>query len=111
MLEALIGEVPDEDEPAEAPIVRREDGSLMVDGLLGANELREHLGLGGLPREEEADYHTVGGMVMDNLGRVPASGDRFDWEGFTFEVLDMDGRRVDKVLITPPRGIGTEHAP
>jgi putative hemolysin len=111
VLEALIGEVPDEDEPAEAPIVRREDGSLMVDGLLGANELREHLGLGGLPREEEADYHTVGGMVMDNLGRVPASGDRFDWEGFTFEVLDMDGRRVDKVLITPPRGIGTEHAP
>ncbi len=110
VLEALIGEVPDEDEPAEAPIVRREDGSLMVDGLLGANELREHLGLGGLPREE-ADYHTAGGMVMDNLGRVPAAGDRFDWEGYTFEVLDMDGRRVDKVLITPPRGIGTEHAP
>jgi putative hemolysin len=110
VLEALIGEVPDEDEPAEAPIVRRADGSLMVDGLLGVNELREHLGLGGLPREE-ADYHTVGGMVMDNLGRVPATGDRFDWEGYTFEVLDMDGRRVDKVLITPPRGIGTEHAP
>ena len=64
-----------------------------------------------LPREEEADYHTVGGMVMDNLGRVPAAGDSFDWKGYTFEVLDMDGRRVDKVLITPPRGIGTEHAP
>ena len=111
VLEALIGEVPDEDEPAEAAIVRREDGSLMVDGLLGANELRERLGLGELPREEEADYHTVGGMVMDNLGRVPATGDRFDWEGYTFEVLDMDGRRVDKVLITPPRGIGLEHAP
>jgi putative hemolysin len=110
VLEALIGEVPDEDEPAEAPIVRRADGSLMVDGLLGVNELREHLGFGGLPREE-VDYHTVGGMVMDNLGRVPATGDRFDWEGYTFEVLDMDGRRVDKVLITPPRGIGTEHAP
>jgi putative hemolysin len=111
VLEALIGEVPDEEEPAEAPIVRREDGSLMVDGLLGANELKEHLGLGGLPREEEAGYHTVGGMVMDNLGRVPATGDRFDWEGFTFEVLDMDGRRVDKVLITPPRGVDPEHAP
>jgi putative hemolysin len=111
VLEALIGEVPDEDELAEAPIVRREDGSLMVDGLLGANELREHLGLGGMPREEEADYHTVGGLVMDNLGRIPAAGDRFDWEGHTFEVLDMDGRRVDKVLITPPRGVGPEHVP
>ena len=53
----------------------------------------------------------MGGMVMDNLGRVPAVGDRFDWEDFTFEVLNMDGRRVDKVLITPPRGIGPEHAP
>ena len=103
VLEALIGEVPDEDEPAEEPIVRREDDSLLVDGLLGANELRGHLGLGALPREEEADYHTVGGLVMDNLGRVPAAGDRFEWDGHTFEVLDMDGRRVDKVLITPPR--------
>jgi len=45
----------------------------------------------------------VGGLVMDNLGRVPAAGDRFEWDGQTFEVLDMDGRRVDKVLITPPR--------
>ena len=103
MLEALIGEVPDEDEPAEEPIVRREDDSLLVDGLLGANELRGYLGLGALPREEEADYHTVGGLVMDNLGRVPAAGDRFEWDGNTFEVLDMDGRRVDKVLITHPR--------
>jgi putative hemolysin len=113
VLEALIGEVPDEEGPAETPIVRREDGSLMVDGLLVANELREHLGLGRPPREEEADYHTVGGMVMDNLGRVPATGDRFDWEGYTFEVLDMDGRRVDKVLIIPSSAerSGAEHPP
>ena len=66
--------------------------------------------LDALPREEEADYHTVGGMVMDNLGRVPAAGDRFDWEGYTFEVLDMDGRRVDKVLVTSSPGrFGPEH--
>jgi putative hemolysin len=83
----------------------------MVDGLLGANVLKDHLGLDALPREEEeADYHTVGGMVMDNLGRVPAAGDRFDWEGYAFEVLDMDGRRVDKVLITSsPERFGPEH--
>jgi putative hemolysin len=111
VLEALIGEVPDEGEPDQKPIVRREDGTLIVDGLLGANELKEHLGLGALPREEEANYQTVGGMVMDNLGRVPEEGDRFDWEGYAFEVLDMDGRRVDKVLATPPRGRGPERAP
>jgi putative hemolysin len=112
VLEALVGEVPDADELTEETIVRREDGSWLVDGLLAARELEARLGLGGSSRdEEEADYQTVGGMVMDNLGRVPATGDRFDWEGYTFEVLDMDGRRVDKVLITPPPGIGPEHAP
>jgi putative hemolysin len=84
----------------------------MVDGLLGANELKDHLGLDTLLREEEADYHTVGGMVMDNLGRVPAAGDRFDWEGYTVEVLDMDGRRVDKVLVIPSsERFGPEHTP
>jgi putative hemolysin len=98
VLEALVGDVPEEDEPTEEAIVRREDGSWLVDGLLAAEELKERLGLKELPREEKAEYQTVGGMVMDTLGRVPAEGDRFAWEGYSFEVLDMDGRRVDKVL-------------
>ena len=101
VLEALVGDVPDEDEPTEEAIVQREDGSWLVDGLLAAEELKERLGLKELPREEEAEYQTVGGMVMDTLGRVPAEGDRFVWEGYSFEVLDMDGRRVDKVLASP----------
>jgi putative hemolysin len=101
VLEALVGEVPDEDQPAEEGIVRREDGSWLVDGLLAADELKERLGFRELPHEEEADYQTVGGMVMDALGRVPEEGDRFEWEGHSFEVVDMDGRRVDKVLVTP----------
>jgi putative hemolysin len=98
VLEALVGDVPEEDEPTEEAIMQREDGSWLVDGLLAAEELKERLGLKELPREEEAEYQTVGGMVMDTLGRVPAEGDRFAWEGHSFEVLDMDGRRVDKVL-------------
>jgi putative hemolysin len=84
--------------------VRREDGSWLMDGLLAADELKERLGLSGLPREKEdgeADYQTVGGMVMQALGRVPETGDRFEWEGYSFEVVDMDDRRVDKVLATP----------
>jgi putative hemolysin len=101
VLEALVGDVPEEDEPTEEAIVQREDGSWLVDGLLAAEELKERLGLKELPREEEAEYQTVGGMVMDTLGRVPAEGDRFVWEGYSFEVLDMDGRRVDKVLASP----------
>jgi putative hemolysin len=101
ILEALVGQVPDEVEPAEEAIVRREDGSWLVDGLLAAEDMKERLGLSRLPREEKADYQTVGGMVMDALGRVPAPGDRFEWEGYYFEVVDMDGRRVDKVLMAP----------
>ena len=101
ILEALVSEVPDEDEPAEETIVRRGDGSWLMDGLLAADELKECLGLSSLPREEKADYQTVGGMVMDTLGRVPAAGDRFEWEGYSFEVVDMDGRRVDEVLMAP----------
>jgi putative hemolysin len=100
VLEALVGEVPDEDESAEE-IVRREDGSWLIDGLLAADDLKEHLGLSELPREEEADYQTVGGMVMEALGSVPEEGDRFEWQGYSFEVVDMDDRRVDKVLATP----------
>ena len=111
VLEALVGEVPDEDEPAEEAIVRREDGSWLVDGLLAADELKERLGPSELPRQEEADYQTVGGMVMDVLGRIPAAGDRFEWDGYSFEVLDMDGRRVDKVLIVPIPEADAEDAP
>ena len=111
VLEALVGEVPDEDESAEEAIVRREDGSWLVDGLLAADELKERLGSSGLPlNEQEADYQTVGGMVMDMLGRVPDAGDRFERDGYSFEVLDMDGHRVDKVLITPLRGADAEDA-
>ena len=73
--------------------------------MLAAEELKERFGLEELPSEEKADYQTVGGMVMDTLGRVPAEGDRLEWEGYPFEVLDMDGRRVDKVLIASKRDI------
>jgi putative hemolysin len=111
LLAALVGEVPDEDEPAEEAIVSREDGSWLVDGLLAADGLKEQLGIRGLPREEEADYQTVGGMVMDALGRVPEEGDRFEWEGYSFEVVDMDGRRVDKVLVAPVRNTDPAEAP
>ena len=75
-----------------------------MEGLLPAEEFKERIGLRKLPDEREGDYQTVGGMVMAYLGRVPAAGDRFEWEGFWFEVLDMDGNRVDKVLVARAPG-------
>jgi putative hemolysin len=100
ILEALVGEVPDSHNPAkEPPIVHRADGSWLVDGLLAAEELKVRLGLRELPNEAQGGYQTVGGLVMDQLGRIPVEGDRFGWSGFSFEELDMDGHRVDKVLV------------
>lgn len=102
VLEALVGDL---EGPGQASIVRRGDGSWLVDGLLDAEELEERIG--GVRRpagEQEADYQTVGGMVLAHLGRVPAAGDRFEREGFSFEVVDMDGNRVDKVLVTRTTG-------
>ena len=108
VLEALVGDVPDADALEEEPsMVRRADGSWLVDGLLAAEEMKDRLGLEELPREGEADYQTVGGMMMDTLGRVPEVGDRLEWERYSFEVVDMDGRRVDKVLASPPTSENT----
>lgn len=101
VLEALVGDL---EGPIEAPVVRRADGSLLIEGLMPAEELGDHLGLHHLPEEGEGDYQTVGGMVMAYLGRLPAAGDSFEWEGFYFEVLDMDGNRVDKVLLARTDG-------
>ena len=112
VLEALVGEVPDADGPATESMVRREDGSWLVDGLLAAEELEERLGLDERLRGQgAAGYQTVGGLVMEALGRVPAAGDRFELGGRSFEVLDMDGWRVDKVLVSPRRGPGAEGKP
>jgi putative hemolysin len=101
ILEAIVGDLPSPEELAEPPAVRRDDGSWLLDGALPTDELGEFLGIGELPREHRGDYRTVGGFVMARLGRVPAAGDRVDWGGLRFEVVDMDGRRVDKVLATP----------
>ena len=100
ILEALVGEVPDLHTPAEeAPILRRADGSWLVDGLLAADDFKARLGLRKLPSEPRGDYQTVAGLVIEQLGRIPTTGDCFEWGGLFFEVLDMDGHRVDKVLV------------
>ena len=100
--EAIVGNLPSDDTSEEADIVRREDGSLLVDGLLAIDKLKEAIGLAELPDEESGAYQTVSGLVMTTLGRVPKTADHFDWQGYRFEVVDMDRNRVDKLLIVPP---------
>ena len=99
ILEAIVGELPSRDEPHEPEVTAREDGSWLVDGLLNIDRLKEILHMDSLPDEESGRYHTVSGFMMVQLGGIPSVGQHFEWKGFRFEVLDMDGRRVDKVLI------------
>jgi putative hemolysin len=106
ILEAIVGDLPSPEELAEPEAVRRDDGSWLIDGLMPVEELQELVGLRELPHGASENYETLGGMVMTHLARIPTSGDRFDWEGHRFEVVDMDGHRVDKVLVTPLNGNG-----
>lgn len=83
----------------EAPMaLPREDGSWLLDGLLPIDELKGLLGIQALPEEELGNYHTVGGFVISQLGRVPKKTENFTWGGWRFEVMDMEKNRVDEVL-------------
>ncbi|MBV1798622.1 hemolysin family protein [Siccirubricoccus sp. G192] len=97
LLEAIIGEIGPPEEP-ELPgsAVQRADGSLLLDGMMPSDELRARLDLPALPYQ--GTYHTVAGLMLALLQRVPREGDRIVWAGWRFEIVDMDGRRVDKVL-------------
>jgi putative hemolysin len=100
VLEAIVGEFHTTASPEESSALQREDGSWLLDGLLDAHELEDKLELALLPEGESDTYHTLSGMIMLLLGRIPRTGDRVDWAEWTFEVVDMDGKRIDKVLAT-----------
>ncbi len=100
ILEDILGYVPQFGTVEEQDIVVREDGSLLVDGLCLIDKLKEVLEMDDdLPGEDSGYYHTVGGFVFSQIGGVPTTGDSFNWQTYTFEVVDMDSRRVDKVLV------------
>ena len=100
ILEDLVGDVASVDMPEERQIVPRPDGSWLIDGKLQIDDLKEVLKIPKLPEEESGSYQTLGGLVMLQVGRVPVTGDVFEAAGHRFEVVDMDGKRVDKVLVT-----------
>ena len=103
LLEELVGEMSDPGQAPEEAIVRREDGTYLVDGLLPFVDLAQQL---NLPSPEaildERDFETVAGFVIALLGRIPSVGNTVGWENYRFEVVDMDGKRIDKLLVRPP---------
>jgi len=109
LMGAVMGRIHDtglsaEDDMHEAPVVEREDGSYFIDGALALEELRELIGGGRLPGEEEHDFHTVAGMVIAHFGRIPHVGENFGWNGWRIEVVDLDGPRIDKLLLQRDAG-------
>lgn len=101
VLEAIVGDIPVHNEPDRPQALQREDGSWLLDGLLPIMDVKEILQVERFPDEEEHHFQTLAGFVTSFLGVIPKAGDYFQWQGRRFEVIDMDGNRVDKVLVMP----------
>jgi putative hemolysin len=99
ILEAIVGDIALPEVPEEPPIIQREDSAWLVRGMLPVDELKAFFHIRKLPGEGQRRFQTLGGFAMTHLKRVPAVGDLFECCGYSFEVVEMDGRRVRKVLI------------
>jgi putative hemolysin len=108
IMSEIVGDVPASPGEYEPQAVQREDGSWLVDGMIAVEEFFELFGMKELEFEERGSYQTLGGFVITHLGRIPAAADYFEWEGMRIEVMDMDGNRVDKVLVVPRGNYGNE---
>jgi putative hemolysin len=105
VLEAITGEFGPESAD-DAWAVRREDGSWLMDGLIPVPEIKDRLELKDLPEEDRGRYNTLAGMIMLLLGRLPRTTDVVEWGDWRFEVVDLDGKRVDKVLVSRHPSLG-----
>ena len=101
ILVEIVGDVPSADELDNPQAVQREDGSWLLDGMLSVDEFFKIFAVNDSQGEHRGSYQTLGGFVITHLGRIPNAADHFEWDGMRFEVMDMDGNRVDKVLVVP----------
>ena len=99
ILETIAGDLPDAGRTPDVAAVRREDGSWLVEGWMPVDEFEDLIGVRGL--RNAGDFHTVAGFVLNRLGHVPKAGEVVEQPGARFEVVDMDGRRIDKILVVP----------
>lgn len=105
ILAAIIGEIPQPDDAADYEIIKRDDGSYLVDAQIPFYDFLTRFGKTAWITEESQEYDTLAGCILDELERIPQSGDKMEWKGFNFEIIDMDGHRIDKILVTPSQEI------
>jgi putative hemolysin len=106
ILQTITGTLPERGQDSDSRPVRREDGSWLIDGMAPLDEVEHLIDLKGM--RGDGDFYTLAGFILDKLGKLPTAGDHFMWEDARFEVVDMDGRRIDKVLVNPPKDENTE---
>ena len=111
LMEAIVGDLPSAEDQEEPLVIQRDDGSWLLDGSLDIGDFKNLVDRDDLPDEVSGIYHTIGGFVMHQLGRIPRAGEHFLWDGLSFEVMDMDGKRVDKILVAelPPPSPAEAH--
>lgn len=102
ILEAMVGDLPSDGLATDSGVVRRKDGSWLIDGLLPIDKFEELFKIDVMPQEDAGHYHTIAGFMLFRFNDIPSTGSRFEWSGWQFEVVDMDGNRIDKILVTPP---------
>ena len=100
ILEAIVGDVRTLGEPVDSPVVVREDGSWLINGDTPVGDIRNILSVESFPAEEEEHYRTIAGLILSVMQKIPKTGDHFEIGGLRYEVVDMDGNRIDKVLVT-----------
>jgi putative hemolysin len=102
LLEALVGDIPTSQVDHEPDVVRRADGSFLLDGFIPIQQFRELFQLDPLPGEEKNYFQTLAGFILHLFGRIPKVGDQVEWQGYQIEIIDMDDMRIDRVLLVPP---------
>ena len=99
LMEAIVGDLPSVEDREDPMVVERDDGSWLLDGGLDLSEFKDLVEVSSLPDESSGTFQTLGGFVMHRLGRIPHAGEHFEWNNLRIEVVDMDGKRVDKILV------------
>jgi putative hemolysin len=100
VMEAIVGDLPEPGQRREPEAVRRDDGSWLIDGAMAIPEFKRRFGFATLPHEDRDTFGTLGGFMVDRFGHIPAAGEALLWNGWRFEIMDMDRHRVDKVLLS-----------
>ncbi|MBA4424114.1 MAG: hypothetical protein C0390_13620 [Syntrophus sp. (in: bacteria)] len=103
IFEALVGDIPSPESAGDSEAFRREDGSWLIDGLLPVDKFKELFDIDVLPQEDTGHHHTIAGFMLLHFNQIPVTGSYFEWDRWRFEVIDMDGNRIDKVLVEPIR--------